>query len=189
MLVACLTHASQMENTGNGVSSAGLDGKSTVMDPKKEITIGTGTATRLPPVNLTHRLQAPACWKNKRLELDRWKLAFPLDISQWLKGLTLALLLLELQLTRELKWKKTSTSRKPYYWKKTARLAVNGINPPCFSLWHNWISIRNERRSGGTHGTTYWITPVRNEAADADSAPIPLAMPCLVPWWTFRSMS
>nr|GEY49724.1 DNA-dependent RNA polymerase, mitochondrial [Tanacetum cinerariifolium] len=29
--------------------------------------------------------------------------------------------------------------------------------------------------------TTYWITPVRHEAADAESAPMPLAMPCLVP--------
>ncbi|KAI3666466.1 hypothetical protein L1987_89025 [Smallanthus sonchifolius] len=28
---------------------------------------------------------------------------------------------------------------------------------------------------------TYWITPVRHEAADAESAPMPLAMPCLVP--------
>ncbi|KAL0288603.1 UNVERIFIED_CONTAM: NADH dehydrogenase [ubiquinone] iron-sulfur protein 2 [Sesamum radiatum] len=27
----------------------------------------------------------------------------------------------------------------------------------------------------------YWITPVRHEAADAESAPMPLAMPCLVP--------
>ncbi|GAA0156774.1 hypothetical protein LIER_44122 [Lithospermum erythrorhizon] len=44
-------------------------------------------------------------------------------------------------------------------------------------LW----SIGNERRSGGTCGTTYWITPVRHEAADAESAPMPLAMPCLVP--------
>ncbi|WZZ27621.1 hypothetical protein YC2023_011022 [Brassica napus] len=35
--------------------------------------------------------------------------------------------------------------------------------------------------SGGTCGTTYWITPVRHEAADAESAPMPLAMPCLVP--------
>ncbi|KAF3635139.1 hypothetical protein FXO38_24782 [Capsicum annuum] len=43
------------------------------------------------------------------------------------------------------------------------------------------ISIGNERRSGGTRGTTYWITPVRHEAADAESAPMPLAMPCLVP--------
>ncbi|KAL0315250.1 UNVERIFIED_CONTAM: hypothetical protein Scaly_2874000 [Sesamum calycinum] len=43
------------------------------------------------------------------------------------------------------------------------------------------ISIGNERRSGGTCGTTYWITPVRHEAADAESAPMPLAMPCLVP--------
>ncbi|KAH0903391.1 hypothetical protein HID58_042894 [Brassica napus] len=34
---------------------------------------------------------------------------------------------------------------------------------------------------GGTCGTTYWITPVRHEAADAESAPMPLAMPCLVP--------
>nr|GME06063.1 NADH dehydrogenase [ubiquinone] iron-sulfur protein 2 [Ipomoea batatas] len=42
-------------------------------------------------------------------------------------------------------------------------------------------SIGNERRSGGTCGTTYWITPVRHEAADAESAPMPLAMPCLVP--------
>ncbi|KAK4414721.1 hypothetical protein Salat_2579000 [Sesamum alatum] len=42
-------------------------------------------------------------------------------------------------------------------------------------------SIGNERRSGGTSGTTYWITPVRHEAADAESAPMPLAMPCLVP--------
>ncbi|KAL5072126.1 hypothetical protein RYX36_023013 [Vicia faba] len=41
--------------------------------------------------------------------------------------------------------------------------------------------IGNERRSGGTCGTTYWITPVRHEAADAESAPMPLAMPCLVP--------
>ncbi|CAE5979331.1 unnamed protein product [Arabidopsis arenosa] len=43
------------------------------------------------------------------------------------------------------------------------------------------FSIGNERRSGGTCGTTYWITPVRHEAADAESAPMPLAMPCLVP--------
>ncbi|TYK08579.1 hypothetical protein E5676_scaffold79316G00010 [Cucumis melo var. makuwa] len=42
-------------------------------------------------------------------------------------------------------------------------------------------SIGNERRSGGTCGTPYWITPVRHEAADAESAPMPLAMPCLVP--------
>ncbi|KAL0283954.1 UNVERIFIED_CONTAM: NADH dehydrogenase [ubiquinone] iron-sulfur protein 2 [Sesamum radiatum] len=27
----------------------------------------------------------------------------------------------------------------------------------------------------------HWITPVRHEAADAESAPMPLAMPCLVP--------
>ncbi|KAF3613180.1 hypothetical protein FXO38_36394 [Capsicum annuum] len=47
--------------------------------------------------------------------------------------------------------------------------------------WCFTISIRNERRSGGTSGTTYWITPVRHEAADAESAPMPLAMPCLVP--------
>ncbi|MCE5166126.1 hypothetical protein HAX54_014964 [Datura stramonium] len=33
----------------------------------------------------THGLQAPACWKNERLEPDSWKLAFPLDISQWLQ--------------------------------------------------------------------------------------------------------
>ncbi|KAA0051336.1 hypothetical protein E6C27_scaffold55G00560 [Cucumis melo var. makuwa] len=42
-------------------------------------------------------------------------------------------------------------------------------------------SIGNERRSGGMCGTPYWITPVRHEAADAESAPMPLAMPCLVP--------
>ncbi|GJS38385.1 hypothetical protein Tco_0563428 [Tanacetum coccineum] len=42
-------------------------------------------------------------------------------------------------------------------------------------------NIGNERRSGGTCGTTYWITPVQHEAADAESAPMPLAMPCLVP--------
>ncbi|PHT51008.1 hypothetical protein CQW23_10755 [Capsicum baccatum] len=36
-------------------------------------------------------------------------------------------------------------------------------------------------RIGGTRGTTYWITPVRHEAGDAESAPMPLAMPCLVP--------
>ncbi|PHT56425.1 hypothetical protein CQW23_04911 [Capsicum baccatum] len=47
--------------------------------------------------------------------------------------------------------------------------------------WCFTISIGNERRSGGTRGTTYWITPVRHEAADAESAPMPLAMPCLVP--------
>nr|GEY51462.1 NADH dehydrogenase [ubiquinone] iron-sulfur protein 2 [Tanacetum cinerariifolium] len=41
--------------------------------------------------------------------------------------------------------------------------------------------IGNERRSGGTCGTTYWITLVWHEAADAESAPMPLAMPCLVP--------
>ncbi|EXB41435.1 hypothetical protein L484_007585 [Morus notabilis] len=41
--------------------------------------------------------------------------------------------------------------------------------------------IGNERRSGGTCRTTYWITPVQHEAADAESAPMPLAMPCLVP--------
>ncbi|CAN7135845.1 unnamed protein product [Brassica rapa subsp. narinosa] len=47
---------------------------------------------------------------------------------------------------------------------------------------HFWYKcIGNERRSGGTCGTTYWITPVRHEAADAESAPMPLAMPCLVP--------
>ncbi|CAH9117719.1 unnamed protein product [Cuscuta epithymum] len=36
-----------------------------------------------------------------------------------------------------------------------------------------------------------WITPVRHEAADAESAPMPLAMPCLVPpaRWRFRSAS
>ncbi|PWA71397.1 hypothetical protein CTI12_AA282160 [Artemisia annua] len=27
---------------------------------------------------------------------------------------------------------------------------------------------------------TYWIIPVRHEAADAESAPMPLAMPCLI---------
>ncbi|GJZ10873.1 hypothetical protein Tco_0545632 [Tanacetum coccineum] len=43
-------------------------------------------------------------------------------------------------------------------------------------------TIENERRSGGTCQTTYWITLVRHEAADAESAPMPLAMPCLVPW-------
>ncbi|KAA8521780.1 hypothetical protein F0562_012453 [Nyssa sinensis] len=47
--------------------------------------------------------------------------------------------------------------------------------------WCFTISIGNERRSGGTCGTTYWITPVRHEAADAESTPMPLAMPCLVP--------
>ncbi|KAL3534670.1 hypothetical protein ACH5RR_003131 [Cinchona calisaya] len=47
--------------------------------------------------------------------------------------------------------------------------------------WCFTISIGNERRSGRTCGTTYWITPVRHEAADAESAPMPLAMPCLVP--------
>ncbi|RAL50949.1 hypothetical protein DM860_005305 [Cuscuta australis] len=47
--------------------------------------------------------------------------------------------------------------------------------------WCFTISIGNERRSGGTCGTTYWITPVRHEAADAESSPMPLAMPCLVP--------
>ncbi|PHT46359.1 NADH dehydrogenase [ubiquinone] iron-sulfur protein 2 [Capsicum baccatum] len=36
-------------------------------------------------------------------------------------------------------------------------------------------------RSGGMHGTTYWITLVRHEDADAESAPMPLAMPYLVP--------
>ncbi|WVZ26884.1 hypothetical protein V8G54_000051 (mitochondrion) [Vigna mungo] len=36
--------------------------------------------------------------------------------------------------------------------------------------WCFTISIGNERRSGGTCGTTYWITPVRHEAADADYA-------------------
>ena len=34
--------------------------------------------------------------------------------------------------------------------------------------WCFTISIGNERRSGGTCGTTYWITPVRHEAADAE---------------------
>ncbi|MCD9644644.1 hypothetical protein HAX54_033032 [Datura stramonium] len=43
------------------------------------------------------------------------------------------------------------------------------------------ICIGNERRSGGTCGITYWIIPVRHEAADAESAPMPLAMHCLVP--------
>ncbi|KAL3518794.1 hypothetical protein ACH5RR_021383 [Cinchona calisaya] len=42
-------------------------------------------------------------------------------------------------------------------------------------------TIGNEWRSGRTCGTTYWITPVRHEAADAESAPMSLAMPCLVP--------
>nr|KAJ0200096.1 hypothetical protein LSAT_V11C600323900 [Lactuca sativa] len=46
--------------------------------------------------------------------------------------------------------------------------------------WCFTISIGNERRSGGTCGTTYWITLVRHEAADAESAPM-RAMPCLVP--------
>uniref|UniRef100_M1AF67 Uncharacterized protein n=1 Tax=Solanum tuberosum TaxID=4113 RepID=M1AF67_SOLTU len=32
----------------------------------------------------------------------------------------------------------TSTARKPYHWKETARLAVNRINPPYSSLRHNW---------------------------------------------------
>ncbi|KAD0475168.1 hypothetical protein E3N88_44205 [Mikania micrantha] len=49
------------------------------------------------------------------------------------------------------------------------------------SLLKQGQGIGNERRSGGTCGTTYWITPVRHEAADAESAPMPLAMPCLVP--------
>ncbi|PHU25491.1 hypothetical protein BC332_03823 [Capsicum chinense] len=43
------------------------------------------------------------------------------------------------------------------------------------------ISIRNEWRSCGTHGTTYWITPVQHKATDAESAPMPLAKPYLVP--------
>ncbi|XLR56270.1 hypothetical protein S83_006942 [Arachis hypogaea] len=47
--------------------------------------------------------------------------------------------------------------------------------------WCFTVSIGNERRSGGTCGTAYWITPVRHEAAGAESAPMPLAMPCLVP--------
>ncbi|CAL0330189.1 unnamed protein product [Lupinus luteus] len=47
--------------------------------------------------------------------------------------------------------------------------------------YRRFQNIGNERRSGGTCGTTYWITPVRHEAADAESAPMPLAMPCLVP--------
>ncbi|KAL9297712.1 hypothetical protein ACSQ67_023608 [Phaseolus vulgaris] len=46
--------------------------------------------------------------------------------------------------------------------------------------WCFTINIGNERRSGGTCGTTYWIPPVRHEAADAESAPMPLAMPCLL---------
>uniref|UniRef100_A0A3Q7EFN4 Uncharacterized protein n=1 Tax=Solanum lycopersicum TaxID=4081 RepID=A0A3Q7EFN4_SOLLC len=47
--------------------------------------------------------------------------------------------------------------------------------------WCFTINIGNEWRSGGTHGTTYWITPVWHEAADAESAPMPLAIPWLVP--------
>ncbi|KAH7511449.1 hypothetical protein FEM48_ZijujUnG0013300 [Ziziphus jujuba var. spinosa] len=47
--------------------------------------------------------------------------------------------------------------------------------------WCFTISIGNEQRSGGTCVTTYWITPVQHEAANAKSAPMPLAMPCLVP--------
>uniref|UniRef100_A0A3Q7J807 NADH-quinone oxidoreductase subunit D domain-containing protein n=1 Tax=Solanum lycopersicum TaxID=4081 RepID=A0A3Q7J807_SOLLC len=47
--------------------------------------------------------------------------------------------------------------------------------------WCFTISIGNERRSSGMHGTIYLITPVRHEAADAESDHMPLAMPCLVP--------
>ncbi|OIV89536.1 hypothetical protein TanjilG_19949 [Lupinus angustifolius] len=41
--------------------------------------------------------------------------------------------------------------------------------------------IENEQRSGGTCGATYWVTLVRHEAADTESAHMPLIMPCLVP--------
>ena len=47
--------------------------------------------------------------------------------------------------------------------------------------WCFTINIGNERRSGATCGTTYWVTPVRHEAVDTESTPMPLAMPCLVP--------
>ncbi|KAK5838508.1 hypothetical protein PVK06_007238 [Gossypium arboreum] len=61
--------------------------------------------------------------------------------------------------------------------------SVSYLLPPIALRLHarRHASIGNERRSGGTCGTTYWITPVRHEAADAESAPMPLAMPCLVP--------
>nr|GEV38859.1 NADH dehydrogenase [ubiquinone] iron-sulfur protein 2 [Tanacetum cinerariifolium] len=50
-----------------------------------------------------------------------------------------------------------------------------------YCSWCFTISIGNERRSGGTCGTTYWITQVRHEAIDAESALMPPTMPCLVP--------
>ncbi|KAF3944854.1 hypothetical protein CMV_028715 [Castanea mollissima] len=61
--------------------------------------------------------------------------------------------------------------------------SVSYLLPPIALRLHarRHASIGNERRSGGTCGTTYWITPVRHEAADAESAPMPLTMPCLVP--------
>ncbi|KAF8364949.1 hypothetical protein HHK36_031388 (mitochondrion) [Tetracentron sinense] len=60
-------------------------------------------------------------------------------------------------------------------------IAANSASLACKAARQRHASIGNERRSGGTCGTTYWITPVRHEAADAESAPMPLAMPCLVP--------
>ncbi|PHT51440.1 hypothetical protein CQW23_11187 [Capsicum baccatum] len=59
-----------------------------------------------------------------------------------------------------------------------SRIALTSTS--CCS-WCFTISIGNEWRSGGTRGTTYWITPARHEDADAESAPMPLVMPCLVP--------
>nr|GFA95899.1 hypothetical protein [Tanacetum cinerariifolium] len=53
--------------------------------------------------------------------------------------------------------------------------------PELANARENPSRIGNERRCGGTCGTTYLITLVRHEAADAESAPMPLAMPCLVP--------
>ncbi|KAK8977363.1 hypothetical protein V6N11_034413 [Hibiscus sabdariffa] len=47
--------------------------------------------------------------------------------------------------------------------------------------WCFTISIENERRSGGTCRTTYWIIPVWHEITNAELAPMPLAMPFLVP--------
>ncbi|KAL5070728.1 hypothetical protein RYX36_021615 [Vicia faba] len=65
----------------------------------------------------------------------------------------------------------------------TAGWKWEGLDPlgERHKVLRNGRRIGNERRSGGTCGTIYWITPVRHEAADTELAPMPLAMPCLVP--------
>ncbi|KAG5580551.1 hypothetical protein H5410_051178 [Solanum commersonii] len=106
------------------IGSPRLTGKTTKTQTARKREEGELDELTTPAGSLTHRLQAPACWQNEILEADSWKLAFPLDISQWLQGLSLALLL-------------TSTAQNPYHWKETTRLAVNRINPLYSSLRHN----------------------------------------------------